>query len=182
MYVLYEHFRHSHLVINLDKKYIKIQHAEGEICVNSRILQRHHAMMLFKCKWRNEVSGARHSPPNSSLSLFPKNYSKQLHCASFSKSGSWNYSFIAHRMCVCVPRKHKIMSAIFYHRHVLTSCFPLLIFKWFSTLTHRHCFFFQEIKFNLCKEEFSAFFVMSMNANLDNGIGKLSCWEFFCCF
>lgn len=50
MYVLYEHFRHSHLVINLDKKYIKIQHAEGEICVNSRILQRHHAMMLFKCK------------------------------------------------------------------------------------------------------------------------------------
>lgn len=46
MYVLYEHFRHSHLAINLDKKYIKIQHAEGEICVNSRILQRHRAMLL----------------------------------------------------------------------------------------------------------------------------------------
>ena len=130
-------------------------------------------------------------PPTNS-SLF-KIYSKQLHCASFLKvAHEITHSSLIVCVCVSMPCEHKIMSAIFYHRHVLTSCFPLLIFKWFPTLTHRHCFFiFQEIKFNICKEEFSAFFVMSMSANLDNGIGKLSCWEFFvaslkliffCCF
>lgn len=107
-YVLSEHFRHltfGHKFSLKEKKFMPREKFVNFVKYSSWKRRQQRERHKTRCCLNvNEVSATRHSL--SSLSI-QKIYSKQLHCASFSKSASWKllihlpsfFSFI-----FCVPR------------------------------------------------------------------------------